>query len=156
LPHLTFGQSLRLHANGDVIDLIHTGAGHTDGDIAVYWRKANVLHTGDLMMQGWGFPFIDLDSGGDASRLVASLERLVELTNADTIVIPGHGPLASQADLVTWRDRVKAAVDAVSSLHAEGKDADAIKSAPALQVLAEQGGFISADLFIANVLKRSE
>lgn len=152
LPRLTISEGLSFHANGDVIDLIFTGAGHTDGDIAVYWRKANVLHTGDLMMHQRGFPFIDLDSGGDAGRLVASLDRLVELTNADTKVIPGHGPLATQADLVTWRNRVKAAVEAVRRLSAEGKDTAAIKADPALQVLAEQGGFISADVFIANVL----
>ena len=152
LPRLTFSEGLTFHANGDTIDLVYTGAGHTDGDIAVYWRKANVLHTGDLMMHQMGLPFIDLDSGGDADRLVASLDRLVGLTNADTKVIPGHGPLATQADLVLWRDRVKAAVGAVRRLSAEGRDTDSIKADPALEVLVEQGGFISADLFITNVL----
>lgn len=152
LPVVTFADQLRIRANGDELDLIYTGAGHTDGDIVVYWRKANVLHTGDLMMNGLGLPFIDRDSGGDAGRLVASLDQLVNLTNAQTIIIPGHGPVTQQADLILWRDRVKAAVNAVQHLSAQGKDEAAIATDPAVQMLAGQGGFITAEKFVASVL----
>jgi glyoxylase-like metal-dependent hydrolase (beta-lactamase superfamily II) len=113
LPVVTYQDGISFHLNGDRIDAITTGGGHTDGDTAMYWRKANVLHTGDLMMNGFGFPFIDTSSGGDAIRMVSTLTRLIEITNSETKVIPGHGPVSTQADLIAWRDMIAQAVDLI-------------------------------------------
>ena len=74
-----------------------TGGGHTDGDTALFWRKANVLHTGDMMMSNAPFPFVDTSSGGSAVRLVASLDKLLAMTDGATKVIPGHGPVTDRA-----------------------------------------------------------
>src|SRR4029078_6606540 len=96
LPVVTYDHGVTFHLNGDTIDVIHTGGGHTDGDSVVYWHKANVLHTGDLMTKNSGFPFVDLSSGGNVEHLLVSLDQLIRMTDAETVIIPGHGPLATR------------------------------------------------------------
>ncbi len=153
LPIVTFDKGISLHLNGDTIDIIPTVGGHTDGDSAVYWRKANVLHTGDLMMKGKGYPFIDVDSGATADHLITSLDQLIALSNPDTIIIPGHGPLATQAELIAWRGHVADAIATIGRMDAMGETIDAIKADPAVKSLDAPGGFFPVDLFIANVRK---
>jgi len=77
LPVVTFDHGLTFHANGDTVDLRHFGGGHTDGDSVIRWRKANVIHTGDMFNNAGGFPFIDIENGGNALRLVVSLDQVI-------------------------------------------------------------------------------
>ena len=147
LPVVTYAQGITFHLNGDDIAATFTGGGHTDGDTVLYWRKANVLHTGDLMMNGLGFPFIDTDSGGNAVHLVASLDRLLTMTNAETKIIPGHGPVATRADLQAWRDMIAGAVETVRKARGGKKTLPAFLAANPFKPLEKPGGFISADVF---------
>ena len=152
LPILTYDHSVSFHLNGDTIDVIHTGGGHTDGDSAVYWRKANVLHTGDMMMNGAGFPFIDLGSGGNVRHLITSLDQLIALTDADTVIIPGHGPLARRADLIAWRGTIATAVERVSALKAAGQTLEQAKAAKPLAGMSNNpNGFIGDDAFVESI-----
>ena len=152
LPILTYDHSVSFHLNGDTIDVIHTGGGHTDGDSAVYWRKANVLHTGDMMMNGQGFPFIDLSSGGNVQHLLVSLDQLIAMTNSATVIIPGHGPLASRADLIAWRGTIATAVDKVSALRAAGQTLEQAKAAKPLAGMSNNpNGFIGDDAFVESI-----
>ena len=147
LPVVTYGQGITFHLNGDDIDATFTGGGHTDGDTVLYWRKANVLHTGDLMMNGLGFPFIDLGSGGNALHLVVTLDKLLAMTNASTKIIPGHGPVASRADLQAWRDMIAGAVETVRKARAGKRTLPAFLAANPFKPLEKPNGFISADAF---------
>lgn len=147
LPVVTYYQGLKLHLNGDVIEAIFTGGGHTDGDTALYWRKANVLHTGDLMMNGLGFPFIDTTSGGNASRLVGTLTKLIGLTNAETRIIPGHGPVGKQADLIAWRDMIARSVELIGQRKAQGQQLEAVLADNPLKPMEQPKAFINADTF---------
>ena len=147
LPVITYDDGISFHLNGDQIDAVFTGGGHTDGDTVLYWRKANVLHTGDLMMQDQGFPFIDLDSGGNALRLVASLDQLLAMTNAGTKVIPGHGPMATRADLQAWRDMIAGAVERVRKARADGTKLDRFLSANPFKPMEKPNAFVSAEAF---------
>lgn len=103
LPKITFFDDMRFYFNGNAVDVIHTGRGHTDGDAQVYWREANVIHTGDMYVR-YGLPFIDRDNGGTADGMIDALMRIASLINDETIIIPGHGQLATRQDLLDYHD----------------------------------------------------
>ncbi len=122
LPVVTFNDSLSLHVNGDELRGVHVRAAHTDGDVFIVFRKANVIHTGDLMFAGL-YPFIDIDSGGSVDGTIAAVERMLALADAKTRIIPGHGKVTDRAGLeayrqmlVVTRDRMRALVQAGRSL----------------------------------------
>jgi glyoxylase-like metal-dependent hydrolase (beta-lactamase superfamily II) len=99
LPKITFYQSMRFHYNGNVIDVIHIRSAHTDGDAAVYFRDTNVLHTGDTFTRG-ALPFIDTPNGGTLQGMIDGAWTMAGLVNDQTRIIPGHGALATRADLL--------------------------------------------------------
>lgn len=147
LPVVTYEQGVSFHLNGDRIDAISTGGGHTDGDTAMYWRTANVLHTGDLMMNGMGFPFVDVSSGGNAVNLVETLDHLIAVTNPETKVIPGHGPVCTQADLIAWRTMIAGSVELIRARRAGGDTLDAVLADNPLKPNEKPNAFINADAF---------
>ena len=102
LPVLTFARSLTLHLNGDELDVVHVARAHTDGDALIRWRRANVLHMGDTFFHKISLPFIDVDSGGSIDGAIAAARRGLELSDAGTRIIPGHGPMATRADLQAY------------------------------------------------------
>ena len=147
LPVVTFEDGVSFHLNGDRIDAVHTHGGHTDGDTALYWRKANVLHTGDLMMNGLGFPFIDTNSGGDARHLVDTLTALIKATNPQTKIIPGHGPVGTQADLIAWRDMIAQSIELVRARKAKGATLEALLADNPLAPLQKSKGFVTLEAY---------
>ncbi len=103
LPTMTFFDEMRFYFNGQTVDLVNTGDGHTDGDAQVYFREANVVHTGDMFVR-YGLPFIDVDNGGTLDGMIGAVSNLASLINEDTIIIPGHGQLSSRGDLLDFRN----------------------------------------------------
>ena len=102
LPKITFMESMRFYYNDNVVDVIHTGPGHTDGDAQVYFRDSNVLHTGDMFVR-YGLPYIDQGNGGSTDGMIDALWTIAGLIDDDTIIIPGHGQLSTRADLLEFR-----------------------------------------------------
>ena len=102
LPKITFMESMRFYYNDNTIDIIHTGPGHTDGDAQVYFRDANVIHTGDMFVR-YGLPFIDQPNGGTTDGMIDALWSIAGLIDDDTVIIPGHGQLSTRADLLEYR-----------------------------------------------------
>lgn len=96
LPTETFSDRMTLSIGGKTIELIHPGAGHTDGDLVVLFTDEGVLHTGDLMFNRY-YPNIDLEAGGSIQRWVPTLENMLQLDF--TRVIPGHGETTDRAGL---------------------------------------------------------
>lgn len=114
LPILTFSSEMSLHLNGAEARIIHIPHAHTDGDALIWFPGLNVIHAGDAFITQ-GYPLIDYPSGGSIGGLLAGWQRAYDLADEDTIIIPGHGELASKADirryldiLTTIRDRVAA------------------------------------------------
>ena len=147
LPVVTFPDTVSVHVNGEDIVAFHVRNAHTDGDVMVKFTKANVVHAGDVYVR-YGYPFIDDASGGSFLGILAGTERLLKVTNAETKYIPGHGNLATRADveayhkmLVTIRDRVHAAIKAKTSLKA------LVAAKPLADLDGEYGksGFVKAD-----------
>ncbi|HEX6202423.1 MAG TPA: MBL fold metallo-hydrolase [Thermoanaerobaculia bacterium] len=152
LPVITFAGGVTFHLNGDTLEVVHLPAGHTDGDSAVIWREADVIHAGDLFFNG-GYPFVDLGSGGSVDGLIAAVDRLLERAGEGTKIIPGHGALASRADLAAYAEMLKATRAAVAALIAEGKSREEVLAAEPLAAWDEKwgGGFINAERFTGTL-----
>lgn len=153
LPVITYTNGLKLHLNGDEVRTIHTGGGHTDGDSIVVWKAANVIHMGDLFMNKISLPFIDLKSGGNAVHLLETIEKALALTNAQTKIIPGHGPMATQADLLAWRDMLRSVIGSVQAGVKAKKSLAQIQAMKPAARWEIKDGFISGDAFVEAVYK---
>ena len=92
---------MQFHFNGEQIDLLHFGPAHTTGDAAVVFRGQNAVHMGDVFNSG-GYPFIDADNGGGLDGVILFCEAVLQEIEEDTIVIPGHGPVATYSDLAEY------------------------------------------------------
>jgi len=120
LPVVTYADKVSVHFNGETIDLIHFPAGHTDTDSVVFFRGSNVVHLGDLMFTG-RFPFIDLNGGGSVQGYLDNIEKLLAIIPDDARLIPGHGPLATKADLQALHTMIAACYASVKEQVAAGK-----------------------------------
>jgi cyclase len=153
LPVVTYDKGLKLHLNGDEVRVIFLHGGHTDGDSIVVWQKTNVIHMGDLFMNKVSLPYLDLTSGASATNLLASIEDALKLTNGDTKIIPGHGPVGTQADLIAWRDMLKSVIGNVQAGIKAKRTLAEIKAAKPAAKWEVKGGFISGDAFTEAVYK---
>ena len=128
LPVVTFADEVTFHVNGQQAHVFHVAAAHTDGDAVIHFRDANVIDAGDLHFN-YMFPFIDLDSGGSVSGFIAGQRRIIAMADDETKIIPGHGPLASKADLQASVDMLVDARDRVEALVLEGKSEEEVLAA---------------------------
>ena len=149
LPILTFAKDLTFHLNGEEIYVFHPQVGHTDGDGLAYFRKANVLQTGDLYFEGV-YPFIDIESGGSVKYMITVIENvLLPMLNDDAKIIPGHGPLANKAMLQAYAQMLEALRDKVTALVNAGKTLEEVVAAKPTQEFDAQwgNGFLKPDDF---------
>ncbi len=98
LPVVTFGEGVTFHLNGLDAKVIHVPQAHTDGDAVIHFPDVNVIHAGDIMFNGL-FPFIDLDTGGTVKGYIEAQQKILSMADENTKIIPGHGVLATKADL---------------------------------------------------------
>lgn len=105
LPMITYDRSIRLHMGEETIDVVHLPHGHTDGDSVVFFRAANVAHLGDHFFNG-RFPFIDLEAGGSVRGVLDNVASILAQIDDETIIIPGHGPVARRDDLQRYHDMI--------------------------------------------------
>jgi glyoxylase-like metal-dependent hydrolase (beta-lactamase superfamily II) len=152
LPVVTFAEGLTFWWNGEEIRVRHVAPAHTDGDAVVHFVKADVVHMGDLFFNG-GYPFVDTSSGGRVDGVIAAADGVLQTVTEKTRIIPGHGPLATKADLQAYRDVVKACRDRIAKLKAEGRDRAAVIAAkPTADYDAKWGqGFMKGDVFTGLV-----
>lgn len=152
LPQLTFGDAISLHLNGEHARIVHLPAAHTDGDSFIHFSDSNVIHTGDLFFNGF-YPFIDAWSGGSINGVIEAVDKILGIANENTKIVPGHGPLATRADLVVYRDMLKTVRDRVVRAIADGKSAEALVKAGAFDDLEKTwgGGFLNTQKFITIV-----
>ena len=121
VPQITYQDSMKLHLNGDQIELYHFGHAHTTGDTAVYLRNSNVLHMGDVFNMT-GPPFIDAGNGGSIDGIIRFCEEILKVVNDETIVVPGHGPISTTQDIQTYIDMLVVVRDRIGSQIDEGKN----------------------------------
>jgi glyoxylase-like metal-dependent hydrolase (beta-lactamase superfamily II) len=130
LPSNTYTDELTLKIAGRTAELKHAANAHTDGDTYVYWTEANVLSTGDTFSTG-RYPNIDFANGGNIKGMIEASDRYLQFVNDQTKIVPGHGFLATKADLVSYRAMLVDARDRMARLIADGKsEADVIAAKP--------------------------
>jgi cyclase len=153
LPVVTVAGEISFHINGDELRAFHVPRAHTDGDLIVHFQKADVVHMGDTFFNG-NYPFIDTGSGGTADGLIAAADKVLALATDKTKIIPGHGPLATKADLQTYRNMVATVTDRIKALRTTGKTETDIRAAkPAAEFDAKFGnGFIKPEQFVQMML----
>jgi cyclase len=148
--------------NGEGIEIIHQPAAHTDGDSFVFFRRSDVISAGDIFTPG-NYPVIDLQRGGSIQGILNSLNRLIEMTipadkqEGGTYVIPGHGRLCDQADVVEYRDMATIIRDRIQNLIKKGMTLEQVKAAkPTRDYDPEYGattGFWTTDMFVEAVYR---
>src|SRR4051812_46435546 len=151
LPIITFDHDLTVHLNGEDIRALHFPSGHTDGDSVIFFPRSNVVHMGDDFVT-YGFPFIDVDSGGSIDGMIDGVEKAVAQLPADVKVIPGHGAVSNLDDV---RAYVKMLKDTRAVV------ADGLKKKMTLAQMKEKkildpwkkysGDFISEDVFLETL-----
>jgi len=154
LPVVTFTTDVTFHLNGDEVHVFHVANGHTDGDAIVHFKQSNVIHLGDIFFNKL-YPFIDTSSGGSADGMIAAVDKVLSSANDDTKLIPGHGPLATKADLQSYRDMLATVSARIKAQIKEGKKLeDAIAAKPTAEYDAVWGkGFLPSAKFVDMLWK---
>lgn len=146
-PDMTFDSKADFYMNGQSIHLIHMPNAHTDGDTIVYFKEGNILHMGDNYFNGL-FPYVDVDSGGTLQGMITAQSKAIELSNEMTQIIPGHGPIATKADLTQTRDMLVDIQTRIETRMASGESLDAMISGNILSDYSAYSSFINEENMI--------
>jgi len=126
LPVVTFNNQITFHLNGQTIRAEHIKRpAHTDGDAIIYFEEANVIHMGDTFFNGL-YPVIDISAGGTADGMIAAMDKIIATAGADTIIIPGHGPVSDVEGLKKFRTMLDTVNQRIRLLVEEGKTAEEV------------------------------
>ena len=148
--------------NGEAVVVYHVPNAHTDGDSIVFFRRSDVLSTGDVFTPA-SYPIIDLARGGSVQGEINALNKIIEITvpakyqEGGTLVIPGHGRLCDEADVVEYRNMLTIIRDRFRDMIHKDMTLEQVKAAkPTLDYDAQYGaatGFWTTDMFIEAVYK---
>ncbi len=125
LPVITFTESMNFHLNGQDALIFHVARTHTDGDAVIYYKSANVIHTGDVMFNKM-FPYIDLSNGGSVTGYIQAQKQILALSNDKTVIMPGHDPLATTEDLKSSIAMLEDAKKLITALIEKGESEDEV------------------------------
>jgi len=120
LPVVTYQQGINIHLADENIQLQHYANAHTDGDTVVYFKHANVVHTGDLFFEV-GFPYIDVKNGGSVKGYLAAVNAIIASLPENAVIIPGHGKMTNKARYSEFSAMIDYSINHVSNLLAQGK-----------------------------------
>ncbi len=161
-PTDTFiGNEKKLWFNNEGIEIIHIPNAHTDGDSIVFFRKSDVISTGDLFVTTT-YPIIDVAAGGTINGYLEALNRIVDLIvpvygqEGGTLVVPGHGRVCDLGDVLNFREMATIIRDRIQDMTKKGMTLEQVKAAkPTLDYdpLYNNGGFWTADMFVEAVYK---
>jgi glyoxylase-like metal-dependent hydrolase (beta-lactamase superfamily II) len=166
-PTETFTRRLKsLHLNQEAIQVFRYPNAHSDSDCVVLFRASDVIVTGDIVDMT-RFPIIDVDKGGGVNGEIAALNHLIDLAvpsiplpfleEGGTRIVPGHGRIAEEAELVEYRDMVTIVRDRIQSLIAKGRTLDQVKAANPTQGFrsrygADTGSW-TTDMFVEAIYR---
>jgi len=132
VPNMTITGPITLHLNGEAVKIIPMPGGHTDGDLIVYFEKANVAHIGDIVFTDM-LPFIDLERGGNVLRLIDNIGAVIAMMPPDARIIPGHVRECKIEDLKNYQEMLRATVNVVRAEMKKGKSLEEVKAAGVLK-----------------------
>jgi cyclase len=156
------GDEKDIFFNDEGIQVIHIPAAHTDGDSIVFFRRSDVISTGDLFTTT-NYPLIDLDRGGSIQGFIAGLQKIVDMIipvygqEGGTMVVPGHGRLCDLGDVIEYREMAIIIRDRIQDMVRKGMTLDQVKAAkPTLDydpLYGSTTGFWTTDKFVEAVYK---
>ena len=154
LPVITFTEAVTFRLNGDELNGYHVKRAHTDGDMIVRFRKANVVHMSDTYFS-FMYPFIDLGSGGSVKGVLAAVDGVLGTIDENTKIIPGHGPLSTKSDLRAYRNMLSKVATSIGRMIKAKKTLEQVVAAkPTREFDAVWGnGFLKPDQFVEIVYK---
>ena len=157
-----FGDKKEIFFNGEAIQLFHPNSAHTDGDSIVFFRRSDVISSGDIFMTT-SYPVIDLQGGGSINGVIDALNFILDLTipaekqEGGTMVIPGHGRLCDEADVVEYRDMVTIIRDRIQDMIKKGMTLEQVKAAKPTRdydpMYGSTTGFWTTEMFVEAVYK---
>ncbi len=151
LPIITFDHDVTVHLNGEDIRALHFPAGHTDGDSVIYFPKSNVVHMGDDFVT-YGFPFIDIDSGGSIDGMISGVEGAIAQLPPDVKIIPGHGQVSSLGDVRAYVKMLKETRAAMQDALDKKMTLEQMKEKKILDPWKKfSGDFINEDVFLETL-----
>lgn len=151
LPIITFANDVTVHLNGEDIRALHFPSGHTDGDSIIFFPKNNVVHMGDDFVR-YGFPFIDVTSGGSVQGMISAMEKAMALLPPDVKVIPGHGAISNLDDVRAFVKMLKETSAVVQKAIDRRQTLEQMKQAKILAPWEKfSGSFINTDAFIETL-----
>jgi len=162
-PTETFvGLEKELYFNGEAVLMSHIPAAHTDGDSIVYFRKSDVVATGDIYRTD-SYPIIDLQRGGSVQGVIDGLNRVLDLAvpahheEGGTFIVPGHGRISDEFDVLEYRDMVTIIRDRIQAMVEKRMTLEQVKAArPTLDYDSRYGassGPWTTDMFVEAVFK---
>ncbi len=128
LPTVTYAETASVHFNGEALKLVHLPKGHTDGDTLIFFTQSNVVHTGDQFTNGM-YPFIDTKGGGSVDGYLENVAKMIAMIPDDAKIIPGHGPLATKKDLLTFQATLTDTIGSIRKAAAAGKSLEDVQTA---------------------------
>jgi cyclase len=150
----------KLYFNGEGVDILHQPAAHTDGDSIVFFRRSDVISTGDIFTTT-AYPIIDLAAGGSIQGTIAALQKIVDMIipvygqEGGTMVIPGHGRLCDFGDVLNFREMTIIIRDRVQDMIKKGMTLEQVKAARPTQdydpLYGSTTGFWTTDKFVEAV-----
>ena len=154
LPVITFEDSVTFHLNGDEIHVFHVPPAHTDGDSVIHFKKANVVHMGDLYFNSL-YPFIDNSSGASVDGVIAAAKKVHAMVDDETGIIPGHGAPSNRAELAEYIEMLEGVRAKVGELVEAGKTLEETQAAKPTAAWDEKWGktFLSGEQFTSIVYK---
>src|SRR5437870_4805065 len=157
-----FGDKKEIFFNGEAIQLFHPNSAHTDGDSIVFFRRSDVISSGDIFMTT-SYPVIDLQGGGSINGVIDALNFILDLTipaekqEGGTMVIPGHGRLCDEADVVEYREMVTIIRARIQGRIKKGMTLEQVKAAKPTRdydpIYGSTTGFWTTDMFVEAVYK---
>ncbi len=154
LPVITFSDEISFHLNGEDAKVFHVHNAHTDGDAVIHFKNANVIHSGDVFFNGI-FPYIDLNNGGSLDGYITAQKKIISLSDDDTKIIPGHGPLSNKAELQASVNMLLDAKKKITKLKAQGQTEDQVVEANPLKKYHDKWNwaFITTEKMVRQVYK---
>jgi len=153
LPFLTFKTGMTLYFNDEEIQIIHFGKAHTNSDAVVYFKKANVIHTGDIYWNP-GYPYTDTYRGGTIEGHFSARDKILAIIDGNTKIITGHGTLSGKKEMREYQYMMITIRDRVAELIKQGKTLEEIISAkPTADFDKKFKGDPRANLFIKQLYK---
>jgi glyoxylase-like metal-dependent hydrolase (beta-lactamase superfamily II) len=150
LPAQTFRDKGKIQFGGETAHYEHLPPAHTDGDAVIYFHNANVFHGGDLLFNGM-YPFIDYGSAGSLTGMAHNATSILTMVHDDTVIIPGHGPVAKKSDVQEFADMLNGSLEIFTKEIKAGKTLDQLQAEKPCKAYDDKWGrgFMKPEAWIA-------